>query len=69
MSTTNATHLANLFLDHCMVPFGISTYLLMENCPQFVSMFLASVYGYLRVKHFTTTTYYLRTYCQAVWFI
>lgn len=68
MSNVNATHITNLFLDHRIIPFGTSTYLLADNGPQFVSNFFAFVCGYLGVNYFTTTDYHPHTNGQAVQF-
>lgn len=38
------------FIDYWIVPFGIPTYLLTDNGPQFVSKFYALAYGHLGVS-------------------
>lgn len=64
-SKTISVHTENLFLDHCINPFGIPTYLLTDNGPQFVSKLFSSIRGYIGLKHPITTTYHSQTNGQA----
>lgn len=64
-SKTAAAHMANIFLDHWIVSFDISSYLLTDNGTRFRSKFFASICGYLGVKHLTTTAYHPQTNGQA----
>lgn len=56
-SETSSAHIANVFLKHWIVPFGIPKYLLAENKLQPVSTFFASICAYLGVKESTTTVH------------
>lgn len=62
---TSETHMADIFVDYWVVPFGIPTYLLMDNGPQFVGKFLTLVCGHLGVEHLTKTAYHPQTNDQA----
>lgn len=50
-SGRTATHVTNLFMDHWLIPYRITTYLLTDYGTQFVSMFFAAVCALLGVKH------------------
>lgn len=58
---TTATHAANVFFDHCVISHDISTFLLIDNGPQFVRKFFATICTYLGVKHLTTMAYHPKT--------
>lgn len=60
-----ATHVANVFLNHWLVSYGIPTYLLTDYKIQFVARFFATVYVLLGEKHWTTTAYHLQANGQA----
>lgn len=57
-SKTTFVHIANLFLEHRIILFGILAYLLTVNELQFLSKFYDSISGYLASKHLTTTAYH-----------
>lgn len=56
-----STHMADVFLDKWLAPFGISEFVLGDYDLQFVSKFLAMLCAELRAKHLTTTTFYPQT--------
>lgn len=55
-----SAHIANLFLDHWIFPFGKPAYSLTDNGPQFVCKCLSSISGYLGLKHLANTFYHLQ---------
>lgn len=58
---TTAIHVANVYMVHWLVSYGIQTYLLTDNQTRFVIKFIATVCTLLRVKHLTTTAYHPQT--------
>lgn len=60
-SGTTSAHLANLFVNRWVDPFGIPAYLLTDNKPQFEIKFFSSLRGYLGLKHLINTAYPLQT--------
>lgn len=58
---TTASHVEDAFGDNWIIPFGIPNFLLSYNGPNFVSRFFASIWGFLRLKHLTKSTYYRQT--------
>lgn len=56
-----ATHVANMFLDHRIVPYSIRDHLVADNGPHFVSKFFATLCGFLGVKRLATTAYHFQT--------
>lgn len=64
-SETTASHVANLFLDLWIVPFGITTNFIIDNGPQFLRKFFQSVSRQVDIKHPTTTFYQPQTKAQA----
>lgn len=58
---TSATQVANIILEHWIVPFDIPSYVLPDHGPQFVSKFFATICGFLDVRHLTTTAYHPQT--------
>lgn len=60
-SKTAASHVANPFLNLWIVTFGVPTYLLADNGPQFACMFFQSVDRQLEIGHLTTTFYHPHT--------
>lgn len=56
-----STNIANLFFDHCFVPYGILPYLLTNNGAKFTRKFFAAFCTLLGVQHVTTTAYYMQT--------
>lgn len=60
-----STYVAKLFFDHWLIPFGILTYLLMDNGKQCSSKFIATILSHSVLKHLRTTAYHLQTNCQA----
>lgn len=50
--------MANPFLDHWIVLFGIQSYLIVNIGPQFVGMFFAFFSDGLGVKHLTKRAYH-----------
>lgn len=57
----SATVVAIIFMDHWIVPFGISSYILTDNSLQIVRKFLSSIRRYLGVKFLTAAAYHLQT--------
>lgn len=55
---TTALHVASIFYDHWIIPYGIPDHLLTENSNQFVSKFFATLCQFLDLKHLTTTTFH-----------
>lgn len=53
--------MANFFLEHWIIPLGISSYFLMDNRPQFASKFFVSICAYLGAKHLATTVHHPQT--------
>lgn len=60
-SKTTVSRLANLFLDHWIVPFGVPTYLLTDYVPKFGSKSFQSVSRKLGIKHLSATSYHPQT--------
>lgn len=60
-SRTTTFHVAKPFMDHWICPFGIPTYLLSDNGPQFLRKFFQSLSSRLGIKHLTTTLYHPQT--------
>lgn len=58
---TSATHVSNILLEHWSIPFGIPSYVLTDDGPQFVIKRFAAIYKYLGVKYVTETAYFLQT--------
>lgn len=56
-SKSTATHVADVFMDHRINPYGMQTYLLTDNGAQFVREFFALVCALLEVKHLPTSMY------------
>lgn len=64
-SKTTARHVSAVFLDHCIVPYGIPDNLLTDNGPRFVNgVFFPALCGFFPLKHLTTTAYYPQTSAQ-----
>lgn len=63
-SVACATLVANIFLDHENVPFGIPSYVLPHNGTQFVSKLFAVTCGYVGVRQLTTTAYHSQSMGQ-----
>jgi len=61
LSKTTAPHVAQAFVDHWVMPYGIPASVLSDNGPQFVSKFMGAVCGILGVKQLTTTAYHPQT--------
>lgn len=51
MVETSAAQIADIFLDHWILPFSVLSNVLINYGPQFVSTFLATIWGYLVVQH------------------
>lgn len=64
-----SAHIANIFLDHCNVPFGIAAYLLTDSRRVVRSLnansLVPSADRYLGLNHFKTTAYHPQTNSQA----
>ena len=58
LSSTTAPAVANAFVTHWVIPYGIPSYLLTDNAPQFVAKFSEAVCLLLGLKHVTTTAYH-----------
>lgn len=57
--------ITNVFLDHWIIAFGIQSYLLMNDRPQFVGTFFASICTYYGVKNLANTAYHRQRNGQA----
>lgn len=44
-----------IFLDHWVMPYGITTFVLIHNGPQFVSKFFSVLCGFLKCKQLSST--------------
>lgn len=58
---TRAPEVANMLSDYWIVRFGVTSYLLTQISPQFVLKVFPIIYGYIAVKHLTTTPYHPQT--------
>lgn len=67
LQTSNMTlsHIASLFMDQWLTPFGIQKHLVTDNETQFVSRFVESLGTFLGANHLTTTAHHLQTNEQA----
>lgn len=65
MVIVTAVHVVSIFFDHCIVTYGVSTYLLMYNEPQYIAKFFEIMCRLLGVKHLTTTTYHSQAIGQS----
>lgn len=64
-SETTSVHIANIILDHWIIPSGISSFLLTDNGSQFASKLFATLCGIPGVRCLTTTAYHPLTNSQA----
>lgn len=60
-----AAHVANLFMGHGLISYGMPAYLLTDNGVQLVNTYFAIACSLLRIRHSTTTAYHLQTNIQA----
>lgn len=60
----SATQAANVFLDNWIFPFGIPSYVIADNDPQFISKFIAAICGYLGIERPTKTPNHPQTNAQ-----
>lgn len=58
VSRTSFTPMANICLEHWIVPLGIITYLWTDSEPKFESKYFSLVFGYLGVTHLMATAYH-----------
>ena len=65
MSSTTAGAVANAFMEHWICPYGIPTYILTDNGPQFVAKIFDHLVTMLGVSHLRTTAYHPQTNGQA----
>lgn len=65
MSTTTVTVAAIVFFVHWISPFGISEHMLTKIKSQFVSKFLATLFGPFGMIHLTKTAYHPQMSKQA----
>lgn len=68
IANTSAKEVASIFLDNCIVRFGIPSYVLPDDCLHFVSKFFEAFSWYLGVNHVTTTSYQPQTNTQIEWY-
>lgn len=57
----SSSHLADVYFDYWVVPYGIPVYILMEKEVQFTSKLLGAICTILGEKHLTTTAYHPQT--------
>ena len=62
---TTAPQVALIFLDNWVIPYGIPSYVLTDNGPQFTSKFFACLCAFLGSKLLNTTAYHPQTNGQA----
>lgn len=60
-----AMHIANIFIDHCLIPYFNQTYILIDNGFQFFRKFFAAMYAFFGIKQLATTAYHLQANDQA----
>lgn len=60
-SKKNATNIASLFVDHCIIPFGTSKNIYTDNGPQFRRKLFAFACDYPGIQHLTSTAYHQHT--------
>jgi len=61
LASTTAPVVADAFVSHWVIPYGLPTYLLTDNGPQFVAKFFEAVCVTLSLNHVTTTAYHPQT--------
>ena len=61
LSSTTAPAVANAFIEHWVIPYGLPAFLLSDNGPQFVGKFFEAICLTLKVKHVATTAYHPQT--------
>lgn len=59
------SHVANVYINQCLTPCGIPTYLLADNGTLLVSQFFATVGALFRARRSTTTAYHPQASIQA----
>lgn len=64
-SVSTPMHVAIVFIDHWIYPYGIPDHLLTVKGSPFVSRFFAALCGFLGLKHLKTTAFHPQTYGQA----
>lgn len=69
MANTTAPKLAKIFLDYCIIPYGIPTHLFTDNGPQFMGKFFAAIFELLGTEKITTTCYHPQTNGQTETYI
>lgn len=65
MKSTTAPQVADAFVEHWVIPYGMPRQLLTDNGPQFIAKFFEAVCLILQVKHVTTTAYHPQANGQA----
>ena len=65
MRSTTAASVAQAFLDNWVYPYGVPSYLVTDNGPQFASKFFEAVCTMLGVQHYLTTAYHPQTNGQS----
>jgi len=58
VASITAPHVASIFVDHWVIPYGIPEQILSDNGKQFVSKFFAALCAFLGAKLTTTTAYH-----------
>ena len=61
LSSTTASAVANAFVENWVIPYGMPSFLLTDNGPQFVAKLFEAVCLMLGLKHVTTTAYHPQT--------
>lgn len=64
----SATKVLKVLVDHCIVPFGVPSYVLTEDCSQFICKFFANTCGYLSIKHLIATANHPQTNWRLEWY-
>ena len=65
MKSTTAPQVADAFIEHWVIPYGMPRHMLTDNGPQFIAKFFEAVCLLLKTKHVTTTAYHPQTNGQA----
>ena len=61
LKSTTAPVVADAFVTHWVIPYGMPSHLLSDNGPQFVAKFFEAVCLLLGLNHVTTTAYHPQT--------
>ena len=61
LKSTKAPYVADAFIEHWVIPYGLPRKLLSDNGPQFVGKFFQAMCTLLGTKHLPTTAYHPQT--------